>query len=374
MEIYSIVLTILTILSLFEIFEQNQISNRFILRIYQSRVDFDIKKIIVLLIVISFMLISALRDISVGKDLINYIPRYTRLGESDWSNLFSVARSYSFEEGFAVFCKVLYSFNPDPTFFLIVTSIIISIGFYNLSKLSKMPIFTMFILFGFGIYGASMNIVRQFIAFSILTFSIKYITTRQLWKFLLVIIIATTFHTMTLWFLPLYVLYAIKYSRNAMISILAISIFMASFGSPLVSLLIEKTSFAWYLSGLGKGSGESILLFLFSILLLVYFYRNEIIKVNQQDNLFIWSLSLAIIFNSLALNLGIFARLMTFFTPFIAILIPDLVHAIRENKANRYLSISVGIVFIIFFVLYYQLVLMGGEAEAAQWFPYIRRQ
>ena len=374
MEIYSIVLTILTILSLFQIFEQNQISNRFILRIYQSRVDFDIKKIIVLLIVISFMLISALRDISVGKDLINYIPRYTRLGESDWSNLFSVARSYSFEEGFAVFCKVLYSFNPDPTFFLIVTSIIISIGFYNLSKLSKMPIFTMFILFGFGIYGASMNIVRQFIAFSILTFSIKYITTRQLWKFLLVIIIATTFHTMTLWFLPLYVLYAIKYSRNAMISILAISIFMASFGSPLVSLLIEKTSFAWYLSGLGKGSGESILLFLFSILLLVYFYRNEIIKVNQQDNLFIWSLSLAIIFNSLALNLGIFARLMTFFTPFIAILIPDLVHAIRENKANRYLSISVGIVFIIFFVLYYQLVLMGGEAEAAQWFPYIRRQ
>ena len=374
MEIYSIVLTILTILSLFEIFEQNQISNRFILRIYQSRVDFDIKKIIVLLIVISFMLISALRDISVGKDLINYIPRYTRLGESDWSNLFSVARSYSFEEGFAVFCKVLYSFNPDPTFFLIVTSIIISIGFYNLSKLSKMPIFTMFILFGFGIYGASMNIVRQFIAFSILTFSIKYITTRQLWKFLLVIIIATTFHTMTLWFLPLYVLYAIKYSRNAMISILAISIFMASFGSPLVSLLIEKTSFAWYLSGLGKGSGESILLFLFSILLLVYFYRNEIIKVNQQDNLFIWSLSLAIIFNSLALNLGIFARLMTFFTPFIAILIPDLVHAIRENKANKYLSISVGIVFIIFFVLYYQLVLMGGEAEAAQWFPYIRRQ
>ena len=374
MEIYSIVLTILTILSLFEIFEQNQISNRFILRIYQSRVDFDIKKIIVLLIVISFMLISALRDISVGKDLINYIPRYTRLGESDWSNLFSVARSYSFEEGFAVFRKVLYSFNPDPTFFLIVTSIIISIGFYNLSKLSKMPIFTMFILFGFGIYGASMNIVRQFIAFSILTFSIKYITTRQLWKFLLVIIIATTFHTMTLWFLPLYVLYAIKYSRNAMISILAISIFMASFGSPLVSLLIEKTSFAWYLSGLGKGSGESILLFLFSILLLVYFYRNEIIKVNQQDNLFIWSLSLAIIFNSLALNLGIFARLMTFFTPFIAILIPDLVHAIRENKANRYLSISVGIVFIIFFVLYYQLVLMGGEAEAAQWFPYIRRQ
>lgn len=374
MEIYSIVLTILTILSLFEIFEQNQISNRFILRIYQSRVDFDIKKIIVLLIVISFMLISALRDISVGKDLINYIPRYTRLGESDWSNLFSVARSYSFEEGFAVFCKVLYSFNPDPTFFLIVTSIIISIGFYNLSKLSKMPIFTMFILFGFGIYGASMNIVRQFIAFSILTFSIKYITTRQLWKFLLVIIIATSFHTMALWFLPLYVLYAIKYSRNAMISILAISIFMASFGSPLVSLLIEKTSFAWYLSGLGKGSGESILLFLFSILLLVYFYRNEIIKVNQQDNLFIWSLSLAIIFNSLALNLGIFARLMTFFTPFIAILIPDLVHAIRENKANRYLSISVGIVFIIFFVLYYQLVLMGGEAEAAQWFPYIRRQ
>lgn len=374
MEIYGIVLTVLTVLSFFELFEQRQQSNGVALKLGQQRITINGKKIVILLIVLSFMLISALRDLTVGRDLINYIPRYSYLGQADWSNLFSISRGYSFEYGFAVFCKVLYYINPDPAFFLIITSIIVSIGFYNISKLSKMPIVTMFILFGFGIYGSSMNIVRQFLAFTILTFGIKYITERKLWKFIVIVVIATLFHTMALMFIPLYFLYTVKYSRNSLITVILLSLFMGAFGSALVGVVIGRTTFGWYLSRTGTGSGESTLLFLAAILFAVYIYRNKIMDIDQQDNLCIWGLSIAIICNAVALRIGVFARLMTFFTPFIAVLIPDLIYAIKKkDEINRYIYIVVGLMVIAFFIFYYQFVLMGGEAEGARWYPYVRR-
>lgn len=374
MEIYGIVLTVLTILCLFEVMEQRQVSSGMVIKLNRRTLSINGKKIIVLLIALTFLLISALRDTSVGRDLIRYIPRYSWLGSTDWDNLFSLSHSFSFEYGFAVFCKVLYLINPDPAFFLIITSLIIAIGFYNLSRLSKMPIFTFFILFSFGIYGSSMNIVRQFLAFTILTFSIKYIFDRKLWKFIVIVLIATSFHTMAILFLPLYALYTIKFSRNSLIVLIAASLFAAIFGGSIISAVIGRTSFGWYLSGMGTGSGESTLLFLISILLVVYIYRNKIMDIDQQDNLCIWGLSIAIICNSIALNLGIFARVMVFFTPFIAVLIPDLIYAMKKkDEINKFVYLFAGIIVVAFFIFYYNVVLMGGEAEGARWFPYVRR-
>lgn len=374
MEIYSIVLIALTVLSLFEVFEQRHNSNGIIFKVGQQSLIFNGKKLVVLLIVLTFMLISALRDTSVGRDLINYIPRYSHLGQAEWGSLFPLARSYSFEYGFAIFCKVLYLIDQDPAFFLVITSIIVSIGFYNISKLSKMPLVTMFILFGFGIFGSSMNIVRQFLSFTILTFSISCITERKLWKFLAIVIVASTFHTMALLFIPLYFLYTIKYNRTSLIAVVFVSVLMALFGSSLLGAVIGRTTFGWYLTRIGSGSGESTLVFLGAILFAVYVYRNKIMDIDEQDNLCIWGLSIAIICNVLALRLGIFARLMTFFTPFIAVLIPDLVYAMkRKDEINRYIYVVVGLMVIAFFIFYYQFVLMGGEAEGARWFPYVRR-
>ena len=215
MEIYNINLCILTFLSILELLSQHKFINTIIIKIYNINLIIDSKKVLILIIAFGFVLLSALRDVSVGRDLINYIPRYCNLGKGSWSNLFVLAYEYSFEYGFAIFCKILYLINPDPSFFIIISSIIVGIGFYQLSKLSKMPINTYFIIYAFGFFGSSMNIIRQFLAFSILVFSIKYIIHRKFWKFLITVIIAMTIHTVSFLFLILYFVYNIKFDKKS---------------------------------------------------------------------------------------------------------------------------------------------------------------
>ena len=373
MDIYSILLIILTILSLMELIDSSRPLAISIITVTSKKKTIDLKQGIILLIAVTLTVISALRGLTVGRDLINYIPRYSTLGSSDWGNLFTLADRYSFEYGFAVFCKLLYMIDPDPGFFLIITSVIIGLGFYKFSKLSRLPIFTYFIIYCFGIYGASMNIVRQFLAFSIFVYGIKFITEQKVWKYIIVVVFTMSIHTMSIIYIALYFLYKKEFDRRSLVILIGVSGLLAFFGAGFLSAIINRTTFAWYLTGLGKGSGESTLVLLFILLIGAYIYRNKIFSINKQDNLCMWGLAIAIVFNSMALSFGIFARIMTFYTPFMAVLVPDLVYAIKKKGNTIYLL--VGIVMIIFYILYFMFVLMGesGQAIADTWYPYIPR-
>ena len=84
-----------------------------------------------------------------------------------------------------------------------------------------------------------------------------------------------------------------------------------------------------------------------------------------------WGIAIAIAFNSMALSFGIFARIMAFFTPFTAILLPDLICTIKKKGTAFYLVLGIAVIF--FYIIYYQLVLIGGSAQADAWYPYMTR-
>ena len=373
MDIYSILLIILTILSLMELIGSSRSLAIGIITVTSKKKTIDLKQGIIVLIAVTLTLVSALRGLTIGRDLINYIPRYSTLGSSDWGSLFTLADRYSFEYGFAVFCKLLYMIDPDPGFFLIVTSVIIGLGFYKFSKLSKLPLTTFFIIYSFGLYGSSMNIVRQFLAFSIFVFGIRFLTERKLIKYILVVLLAMSIHTMSILYFLLYCLYIKEFDRKSLIILIGISGILAVIGPSFLGAIISRTSFAWYLSGLGKGSGESTLVLLSFILIGAYIYRKKIFEIDKQDNLCMWGLAIAIVFNSMALSFAIFARIMTFFTPFMAILVPDLVYALKKKGTNVY--ILLGILMICFYIFYYMYVLMGetGQGVSEAWYPYMLR-
>lgn len=367
MQIYSILLCLLTALSVLELLSQWPVS----IKIRSIYTTINFKKFLIFAIALSLTMISALRDLSIGRDLINYIPRYTSLGKCEWSKLFLLADSYSFEYGFSIFCKILYMISPDPGLFIVATSVVTGLGFYQLSKLSKMPINTYFIIYCYGIYGSSMSIIRQFLAFSIFIFGIRYILNRKFWKFLLVVLIATTFHTGALLFIFLYFLYNIQFDAKSFVIVIVGGFFLAIFGNRILRIVMSRTSFAWYFARLGRGSGESTLILLFAMLCGVFFYRKKIFEINIQDNLYIWSLVIAIAFNCMALSFGILARAMLMFTPFTAVLIPDLIFALKKKRNDIFLII--GIFVIAFYIFYFEFIIMQGTAQADAWYPYIIR-
>ena len=77
-------------------------------------------------------------------------------------------------------------------------------------------------------YGPSYNIVRQIIASSIVFYGFKYIEEKKLFKYIITIIIATTFHTSALFCLPFYLLdFSSKnFSKIKQAIIIAIALFL----------------------------------------------------------------------------------------------------------------------------------------------------
>lgn len=330
----------------------------------------NIHKLAIFLITCTFIMISGLRNINVGKDLINYIPRFITLGNASWSEIIALSDQYSFEYGFSVFCKILYLINPSPYFFLLITSIIIGVGFYLLCQYSHLPVVTFFLIYSYGLWGSSLNIIRQFIALTFLIVSIKYIIERKFGKFVVCIIIAISFHSISIVFLPLYFLYKIKFDSKTFIYYLGLSILTAILGYRFLEEIISNTSFAWYLEGGNTGSGESTLILLSAILLGAFIFRKSIYKIDNKIDLWIWGLAIAILFNILALSLGIFARVMKFFLPFLTIIIPDIVLAIRKDKA---LSLGIWTMILGFFCIYFYFVIVMNTSIGEGWNPFIFR-
>lgn len=365
MNIYIALLGIFLIMSILELYFSNRKKNEQ-LGILNDKISFH--SIIVIIVASTLILISGFREITVGRDLINYIPRFVELGNSSWSELLNVAQRYSFEYGFAIVCKIMYKINSSPHFFLLITSICVGVGFFRISIYSKLPLFTYFLLYSYGLFGSSLNVIRQFIALSILTFGIKYIVNRKILKFLLVVLIASSIHSTSIVFIALYFLYDIDFTSKIFLKFIVICPFMAVFANKLVSVIVSRTSFAWYLSGMGEGSGGSTLIFLISILISSVMMKNKIVKFDKNINLWIWGLGLAVLFNSLAISFGIWARVMKFFLPFLTLIIPDLVLTLKKQKL---LYAMASVIIIGFFIFYFYFVVLGNTAISEGWFSYV---
>lgn len=369
MSIYISVLYLLSILSILEIFTFGK-QYIVLVKFNEKQKKIEFWKSISIIVVIILIIISATREVTVGRDLMNYIPRYEKLGKANWSELFEMANQFSFEYGYAILNKIMYIINPSPYFFIFVTSIIIGLGFYLLSRYTKFPILMLFIIYSFGIYGSSMNVIRQFIAFTILVLSIPFIYKRRFGYFLGMIVLATSIHSASIIFIILYFLYDVRFSKKTISVFLTMCIILTLFGKKMVYILISKTSFAWYLTKDANGSGESTLIMLLLILIGAYCVKIRIVQEDNYANLWIWGVAIAILFNSLALSLGVFARVMKFFLPFVALLIVDILLAIRKNR-TQYIIANISV--ILFFSIYFLLIILGNTAIGEGWGYYISK-
>ena len=80
------------------------------------------------------------------------------------------------------------------------------------------------------LYNQESNVVRQLFSISLLVFSIRYIYCNQLFKYVIIILIASLFHKSAIILLPLFYLHKIPNIEKGLISIWVISFLLRSFG------------------------------------------------------------------------------------------------------------------------------------------------
>lgn len=155
------------------------------------------KIIFQILAVLPFIIISSIRY-NVGTDyFFRYVPNYL-----DIVNNKVVP---SLEPLFVLLIKFCIFFTANPTILFVITSILINgMVFYAIFKYSKSPVLSIIIYFLGSFFFGSMNIVRQFLAMFIILVSYRLLFSEK-YKFLYIIpvIIATLFHTMSLIYLVL---------------------------------------------------------------------------------------------------------------------------------------------------------------------------
>src|SRR5699024_2701180 len=212
------------------------------------------------------------------------------------------------------FNKIMFSISTNYYFFTFVTSSFILLSFYNfMYKYSSNVIisYTLFILLYF--FGTSLNLIRLFLAIAINLFSIKYLTERNFVKFLLIVLLATTFHVTAIVFLILYPFYNFKFTTNSIIFLTGALIFIKIFSTRILSFLLSFHVYEKrYGAELGSGDGKGILLFHILILVIALIQKQH---KNKENHLWLIMLITSLIFNLLALNLTIAARVMWYFKP-----------------------------------------------------------
>lgn len=319
-------------------------------------------KIVCILCFLSLILVLSLRHPSMGVDLrygesTGYLGMFSRIARSNWSEVFTNSFQ-NYEKGYVIFCKLISLISANKQFFLAVCAItsVLPVAAV-LGKRSSSPLFSFVIYMGLPVIQMLFSGLRQSIAIAICFLSITYIQQRKPIAFLVAVLIAASFHSSALIFLPFYFIYRIKIKRNIRFITVAILpilfVFRVSIFSFLTSIFGKSADIA--------DNGALRLLIFFIILYVFCFMLSD----DTEDNIGYLNLFYFACFfqcfsgiNTLVMRIGFY-----FMLP-LTLLLPDSVGKIRNKNTERLIK-----AFLIVFFVAYGLYVLHSKSYAMS-YPY----
>lgn len=300
----------------------------------------------------------------VGVDWETYLIGYNRI-----NSLSNIGDYYEIGYGFLNFvCKKL--FNNFQA--VIIISSALTGGFLwktMYRDADSLPI-ALLGLIAANLYTMSFTVIRQFVAIAIISISIPYIEQKKFWKFLLVLILATSFHYTAAIFTVVY--YFCNQKSNRLITwknimfVMCVAFVLVNLNSILdsaigiaSSLRDNYTSYA-SVNTLGKDIKEVIMLIPVPAYAIIY--RKKLIELNPNNRVYIWMSVFMIILKFIGLTAVNFSRLYYYFIISMPILFS---YAGKITKKEYKL-------FLIFAVVVYSALSIANiiEYQAIDFLPY----
>jgi len=319
-----------------------------------------------------FGILMMFRGETVGNDTDRYIDIFNVVRKT--SNLQTFIESSRYEKGYIYLNWVLSLISDNPQILFIVTGAFTAFSFgrfiYKYSINAWMSVL-MFLTLQF--FDLTLTGVRQIVAIAVLLFSYDYLISRKLWRFLLLVFIASTIHTSTILFLIFYPLTSKKRGAFFYISSTAIAVFI--YVSFRLILPIAGRLFPQYLKYLeGEGGSYSIEpklgVFLMLALWLILFVCAKVFgreqpsdisddisqngsmpsqNVNYVHEIAVW---MGIIMLFLALQGTILNRFKYIFSVPIIVYFPNMLKTM-DIGTRRIITIATCIVFILYSIIIY---------------------
>ena len=213
------------------------------------------------------ILIFVVQDFGVSVDIAEYMRQYAIIPGLSLGEMVT----HKFEIGYVLLCWILERLFVSDRVLLLVLGVMILLPYgICFEKETEAPMVALMAFLALGMYMHAVIYWRQLVAMAILTFSYRFIRERRIAPFLLVVLIAMTFHKTAIVFLGLYVIYNIPIRPKLLLVCGAISVILGIFGRPIIEFGIAAiypryTTFTRETEG-----GETLLALLWVITLLSY--------------------------------------------------------------------------------------------------------
>lgn len=285
----------------------------------------------VLICFIQMYLIAAYRY-EIGSDYAQYATGFYKMAVSGFSEI-----TYEdWEIGFVLLNKIIGLFTTKVSVFMAVTSLLELIGpAFLILKYSKHPFISIFIYLNINLFYLDMNFIRQAIAMSIICFAYKFLIERKFWKYLLIVLLAATFHLTALYMIPVYFICLITVSTKTHLTYLGGIILYYIAADWLINLVFSKFH-TEYLNSVYLKSGVYFrycvvpLILCAAIIVLSYFVKEK----TRRLNVLMHMTMLMGFWQVVMLKHALFER-FTFYTMLFMILaIPEAIDAFRDRMTT----------------------------------------
>jgi len=277
-------------------------------------------------------LLAGLRADTIGTDLLYYVKRFFIYGQNanSFSDIVALATTNNSEVGYWIWTVLIGKLIPDLHVFLFLTELLIVVLVYKSIQLyeHKLSIVLSMTLFLLLFYNMSFNYVRQFMAMTIVLYSVSYLRKNEDWKVMLLGGVAVLFHNSAVICVIFYAFYFLGKSKTLMkykMFLFSITVILALFFEKILAFFITHTSFIpnKYVNYFINDTTMSGISFTSVILLVVpvfaiYIYARINSKAKEIGSLdFI--LLLSMVFN--CISTGMFGRMTLYFDIFTYIII-----------------------------------------------------
>lgn len=327
-----------------------------------------------ILSVLPLAIIAGTRNFTVGTDIgvygLNYFYRYSSY--NDLSSIFSA--ELTTEKGYAIlnWLSSRISSNPHVYFFILnlIGAVLIYFALINFREYFYLPL-GMFI-YEVLIWVTSLNLLRQSIAIALIYFSYKYMFNRKIVRSILLILLASQFHSSAIVFLlflgGMLFVNKIELTKKHMLILFICMTTIFALGGEILQYLeghsVINERYSTYTSIGGYSVQGAIFQIILSFIPLVLVF--PIIKVKWRElDIFerkvVFLLIITCFANSFqVINYQIFGRFSFYFYFFYIIGIPMLIRKIRKTDSRFLYSFMAVAFYIVYFIYFYYFQGYGG--------------
>ncbi|QWU15125.1 EpsG family protein [Paenibacillus sophorae] len=322
------------------------------------------KKIFVLLSFTQLFIISAFRGVNIGVDTKTYISYFYNIRFIDFTNL----KNIPLEKGYVLLNYFLHFFSHSGMILLIVVSFItIGLIMAFIYKHSQIIWLSVYLFITLMYFYSSMNIMRQYLAISILLFGITYVRKQKFIPFLVTVILASLFHFTSIVFIIVYLFPRIKFNYKNIIFTFVLGIGIFFFLEPILFFLIKTfPQYSGYISYFESNKIGSILNFLMIFIVFMFsliFLKRKKINISvdnngnfgisnenvnegaaiytSEDKLLIYIILTAVIISLLSIRMSILGRVTDYFSIFLIIYIPNFIMKIKYGKLRSLVVLAI---------------------------------